>query len=97
MEPRARRLAKEQNIDLGSVSGSGSRGRITEEDVRRAIQAATRPAASTGLVPFVGMRGSIAQNMLSSLHAMAQLTLFSEVDVTDLVLLKETLETCSLT
>ncbi len=91
VEPRARRLAKEQNIDLGNVSGSGSRGRITEEDVRRAIQAATRPAAST-VVPFVGMRGSIAQNMLSSLHAMAQLTLFSEVDVTDLVLLKETLK-----
>src|SRR5437868_10187490 len=35
--PAARRLAKEHSIDLGQVRGSGPGGRITVEDVQRAI------------------------------------------------------------
>jgi 2-oxoglutarate dehydrogenase E2 component (dihydrolipoamide succinyltransferase) len=33
--PLARRVAEERRIDLGSVQGSGARGRITREDVER--------------------------------------------------------------
>ena len=50
--PLARRIAKEQGIDLGAVSGSGPHGRIVKSDVERAAQspkaatAATAPAAS---------------------------------------------------
>ena len=36
--PSVRKLAQEYEIDLGEVSGSGSRGRVTREDVERLIR-----------------------------------------------------------
>ena len=36
--PRARRLAAEHSVDLAAIAGSGPKGRIVEEDVRRAIR-----------------------------------------------------------
>ncbi len=40
--PVARRLAQEQGIELGQVSGSGPGGRITKEDVERFLTEAVR-------------------------------------------------------
>jgi pyruvate dehydrogenase E2 component (dihydrolipoamide acetyltransferase) len=42
--PLARRIAKEEGLDLGGVKGSGPHGRIVERDVKAAL-AAPRPAA----------------------------------------------------
>ena len=39
--PAARRLAQQNGIDLSTVQGSGTRGRILIEDVEKAIQAPT--------------------------------------------------------
>ena len=36
--PRAKRLAKESSVDLASVTGTGPRGRIVSQDVRRYIE-----------------------------------------------------------
>jgi pyruvate dehydrogenase E2 component (dihydrolipoamide acetyltransferase) len=46
--PLVRRLAKEHNIDLTTLEGTGAGGRITKEDIEAAIagQSATAPAAS---------------------------------------------------
>ena len=41
VEPRARRLAKDADIDLAQLRGSGPEGRVTEEDVRAAIAGAS--------------------------------------------------------
>ncbi len=49
--PAARRLARELNVDLSRVAGSGSRGRITVEDVQAAgsaPQTTATPAAPIG-------------------------------------------------
>jgi pyruvate/2-oxoglutarate dehydrogenase complex dihydrolipoamide acyltransferase (E2) component len=35
--PRARRLAREHGLDLATVRGTGSGGRVTDEDVQRAL------------------------------------------------------------
>lgn len=43
--PRARRLARELGIDLATVQGTGPGGRIVEEDVQRAAEAAKAPPA----------------------------------------------------
>lgn len=96
--PVARKLAKDHAIDLEQVAGSGPGGRITEEDVRRAIVGqttmqtqATSPEKRT-TVPLTGMRGVIAQRMHESLQAMAQVTLMSEIDATELIGLRERLQ-----
>ena len=41
--PVARRLARESGVDLAGVTGTGPRGRITEQDVRDAIEAQQMP------------------------------------------------------
>ncbi len=45
--PSVRKLAQEYDIDLGEVSGSGSGGRITREDVERLIREQDRGPAPT--------------------------------------------------
>ncbi|MEJ7815249.1 MAG: 2-oxoglutarate dehydrogenase complex dihydrolipoyllysine-residue succinyltransferase [Rubrobacter sp.] len=43
--PSVRKLAQEYEVDLAEVSGSGSGGRITRDDVERLIRDQSRPAA----------------------------------------------------
>jgi pyruvate dehydrogenase E2 component (dihydrolipoamide acetyltransferase) len=44
--PLVRRLARENGIDLATISGTGAGGRISKRDVLAAISAAQQPAAS---------------------------------------------------
>jgi pyruvate dehydrogenase E2 component (dihydrolipoamide acetyltransferase) len=105
--PVARKLARDLGVDLALVTGSGPGGRIDEADVRahaerqrasspasspeRAGVASPAPAADQ-LEPMSSMRRAIARNMHASLQTMAQLTLFTELDVTELVRLRERLQ-----
>lgn len=85
--PIAKRIAQEHGIDLAAVQGTGPDGRITEQDVRAAIEArSAAPASRTE--PLSPMRKTIARRMVESLQTTAQLTLVSEVDVTELVALR---------
>src|SRR5436190_12750700 len=43
--PTARRMAREHDVDLGAVQGSGAAGRVMKQDVESAITPAARPAA----------------------------------------------------
>lgn len=80
--PKAKRIAREHDIDLATIEGTGRDGRITEEDVQRTIETVERGEEH---VPIRGMRATIARRMQESLQATAQLTLFTEADVTALV------------
>ena len=93
--PVARRLARELQVDLSTVTGTGPRGRIVESDVRAAAEAsaaapaAPAPAEATGLtakqvIPVSGIRQVIGERMSASLREMAQLTIFTEADATAL-------------
>lgn len=46
--PATRRLARELGIDLGRVSGTGPGGRITEEDVKKAVRQSASAVVSAG-------------------------------------------------
>ena len=88
--PAARRLAGRHDIDLAQIQGSGPRGRILIEDVEQAIAAQAPPAASEAqTIPITGLRQTIATRMLNSLQTMAQLTLTTEADVTDVMRIRE--------
>ena len=87
--PAARRLARQHGLDLAQVQGSGPRGRIVIEDVEKALavpSAAAHQAAQ--VVPLSGMRQTIARRMLQSVQSMAQVTLTTEADVTDAMMLR---------
>ena len=93
--PAARKLAAEHNIDTASLTGTGPGGRITREDVQQAIDAAAQAPAEVSTpaqeqvqdqsVPLRGMRKVIAERMHKSLTDTAQLTITTEVDVTQLI------------
>ncbi|MFJ3341756.1 2-oxoglutarate dehydrogenase, E2 component, dihydrolipoamide succinyltransferase [Streptomyces diastaticus] len=49
--PLVRKLAAENNVDLGSVTGTGVGGRIRKQDVLAAAEAAKAPAAAAPAAP----------------------------------------------
>jgi 2-oxoglutarate dehydrogenase E1 component len=49
--PVAARIASAHGLDLEAVAGSGPRGRVTKEDVLRALQGEGAPAARAGEAP----------------------------------------------
>ena len=93
--PAARRLARENNIDLATVAGSGPQGRILIEDVEAAIAAMSAPVLAAtpeptagGVVPLTGIRGAVATRMLQSIQTTAQVTLTTEAIVTEAMQLR---------
>ena len=95
--PSARKLAREYEVDAGSLQGSGRSGRVTREDVLNAVQQvsgnapqAVKPAPSPlkdeGVrheqrVPMTRIRQRIAERLLQSQQNAAILTTFNEVNM----------------
>lgn len=99
--PAVRRLGKELGIDLERVRGSGPRGRITEDDVRRAGKGAPAPAAEAASVParggeeripIHGLRKRIFEKMAKSNVTAAHFTYVEETDMTQLIHLRDHLK-----
>ena len=92
LSPRAKRLAELNGlIDFSKVKATGANGRIVSDDVCAFLAAAGSEAAEVGTAELDGeicrfskIRSVIAQNMMSSLHNSAQLTLHCEVDASAL-------------
>jgi len=95
--PQARKLAADHGIDLGQVQGTGPNQRILVADIKSAIQDATaaqitaREAPPGKVVALTGLRKTIAQRMMESVNSMAQVTVTTEVDMTEAVKLRESL------
>ena len=79
--PIARRVAKELNIDLDKVMGSGPNGRITETDVRNY---GSNDHNEKDLNLISGIRKVIAARMTES-NSIPSVTLTSKVDITNCV------------
>ncbi len=75
--PLVRRIAQELGVDLAAVTGTGPQGRITEEDVRSAVE--TTPAEGTR-VPLRGVRRLIAEHMARAHAEIPPVTWVEECD-----------------
>ena len=90
--PLALEMANQAGLDITAITGTGEGGKITQKDVEKALSqeeinggTAGEEAAPPKSIPFTGMRKAVADNMYASLQQTAQLTTFTEVDVTEMV------------
>jgi len=83
ISPAARRLAEEYGIDIKQIRGTGPQGRITKEDVLRAVE--ELKAKKGKILPITGVRKIIAERMSLSHKTIPPVTYCMEVDATDMV------------
>ena len=76
--PLVRRLAQELEVDLGSLTGTGPQGRITEADVRGA--AGAHEPAEGRREPLRGVRRLIAEHMARAHREVPAVTWVEECD-----------------
>lgn len=91
--PAVRKLAKDLGVDLSTVTGTGSGGRVTADDIRSAVGGrptegeqpteGERPAEGFERIPVTPVRRTIAQR-LSDVAAIPQVTTFRTLDCTAL-------------
>ena len=94
--PPVRKYAKDHGVDLAMLTGTGKDGRVTHEDVDRALE----PVAAGGTrdrseerIPVRGTRKQIAAAMVASKFSIPHVTEFLTVDATSLMALRARLRT----
>ncbi len=78
--PMVRKLAKEHGVDLAAITGTGSGGAITRDDVLAAVGDAREER-----VPMSRMRRTIADNLTRSWQEIPHVTVSATVDATKLL------------
>jgi 2-oxoisovalerate dehydrogenase E2 component (dihydrolipoyl transacylase) len=101
--PAVRERARALGLDLSHLKGSGPDGRVMHADLDAAAARSTEDTRSTTQTPasashdgtrevkLVGLRRAIAQKMLQSKRSIPHFTYVEEVDVTEMVALREEL------
>ena len=97
--PATRKLARDLDVDLSLVQGTGPGGRIIDEDVHRFKKSGAKTLTVTApapekagreeRIPLRGIRRKIAERMAKSKHTAAHVTHVDEVDMTEIVQLRE--------
>jgi len=98
--PVARAVAKEMAIDINNVNGTGPGGRVTKEDILNFTKESSKakpissapvefskesaPQRRVEIEPLSQIRKTIAKNMLQSKHNAAHMTVFEEVEISEL-------------
>ncbi len=96
--PVARAMAKEFGVDINLVKGSGPGGRVMKEDIIRysegksakkdetlkIVNKTTESAELVDVEPMTQIRKSIARHMIESKRNAAHMTLFEEVEISEL-------------
>lgn len=88
--PAAKRLARELNVDIAQVRGTGPEGRIVEEDVKHfAEQARVMTAKVRQVIPLSGIRKTTAERLSFSARTAPHSTITMEVDMTNAIKIHE--------
>lgn len=104
VNPAARKMAEENNVNTAAVAGSGKDGRVTKEDVANhlksapAVSATAAPAPVVAIeavgdrvekrVPMTRLRKRIAERLLEASSTTAMLTTFNEVNMAPVMALR---------
>lgn len=102
--PATRRLARQLGVEIGRVPATGKHGRVTTDDVKNFKEAPrtqqqqqhapvsiASPVVATfeERIPLRGIRKKIAESMSRSVHTAAHFTYVEEVDMTELVTVRD--------
>jgi 2-oxoglutarate dehydrogenase E2 component (dihydrolipoamide succinyltransferase) len=99
--PAAAKIAREKNIDVNKIEGSGKAGRITKEDILKTDSNSTKEKSSvagnavvTGergeqRVPMSRLRKRIAERLIESQSTAAILSTFNEVNMGPVIQLRK--------
>ena len=88
--PAVRALAKEMNLDLTRVKGTGPGGRITKEDVEGLAEKIVAPMGAADTygpiekIPLRGLRRTVAKRMAEASKRVAEVTIWEDADITEL-------------
>jgi pyruvate dehydrogenase E2 component (dihydrolipoamide acetyltransferase) len=89
--PAVRALAKEMNLDLTGVKGTGPGGRITKEDVEGLAEKIAAPVGAAvdtygpiEKIPLRGLRRTVAKRMAEASKRVAEVTIWEDADITEL-------------
>ena len=99
--PAVRRRAREMDLDIKYVPGSGKNGRVFKEDLTRFVQNEAKPAAVTEaqpvqsnnssvdhVEPIKGIKAVMAKLMTESVTTIPHFTYSDEIDLTELIALR---------
>jgi len=97
MDPAAKKLLNEKNLEISSLKPSTKKGVVTKEDVIKASEPAkqkegtpqTEILGSSKRVPMTRLRSVVAKRLLESQSQTASLTTFNEVDLFEVKKLRE--------
>lgn len=103
VNPAARKMADEKNVNTAAVAGTGKDGRVLKEDVANHLKAApvATPAVAAPVaaleavgervekrVPMTRLRKRIAERLLEASNTTAMLTTFNEVNMGPIMALR---------
>jgi len=103
VNPAARKMAEENNVNTSAVAGSGKDGRVLKEDVANHIKSTPAPSSATATpvaaieavgdrvekrVPMTRLRKRIAERLLEASNTTAMLTTFNEVNMAPVMALR---------
>ncbi|KAF4988527.1 hypothetical protein FDECE_15014 [Fusarium decemcellulare] len=89
----AKRLARENGVSVDGLKGTGQGGKITEEDVKKALSSPviTAPGATYEDIPISGMRKTIANRLVESTQTNPHFFVTSSISVSKLLKLRQAL------
>lgn len=97
--PHVRAMAKELDLDINQIAGTGPGGRVSREDieqyvstkspVEKTVFAQSYEQADVSYEPLSQIRKTIARNMINSKHNAAHVTVFEEVEISELIAIRE--------
>ena len=106
--PAVRRLAREANIDIANVPGTGKKGRVMKEDIKAFLAGdsvsapATQAAASvtvaapvsggTRVEPIRGVKAAMAKQMTDSVFTIPHFSVSEEIEMDALIALRQQLK-----
>ncbi|MCS7477186.1 dihydrolipoamide acetyltransferase family protein [Umezawaea endophytica] len=85
ISPLVRKLARDNGIDVGALTGSGPGGVVRRHDVERELARRVVPEKTTGgrRIPLKGLRKTVADKLSASRREIPEATVWVDVDATD--------------